>query len=44
MRWLDAISAASKTETDIDHFEDHSDFKRCSELPNVILGVSNDSH
>lgn len=42
MKWFDAISAAIRKDTGIDHFEDTEDFKRCSESPNAILGVSSD--
>lgn len=42
MKWFDAISAAIRKDTGIDHFEDTEDFKLCSELPNAILGVSSD--
>ena len=38
MRWLDAISAAIKRDSSVDHFEDAPDFKLCSELPNAIIG------
>ena len=44
MKWFDATSAAIERDISVDHFEDTEDFKRCSELPNAILGVSSDTN
>ena len=42
MKWLDAISAAIKRDSSINHFEDAPGFKLCSELPNAIIGYDGD--